>query len=106
MMPETVLISTFYSFQPFVAAAHTFSPSKIILVVAEDSLKNNKVSEDIDKVKEVYGNVAKVEILKVKGADLLSIAKMTVTLLEKEEGRKIVNISGGWKLLAQGVLHG
>ena len=105
-MPETVLISTFYSFQPFVAAAHAFSPSKIILIVAEDSLKNNKVSEDIDKVKEVYGNVAKVEILKVKGADLLSIAKMTVNLLEKEEGRKIVNISGGWKLLAQGVMYG
>jgi CRISPR-associated protein Csa3 len=99
------LISTFYSFQPFVAAAHAYSPSKIVLVVAEDSLKNEKVGEDIKKVKDVYGKVATIEILKVKGSDLLSIAQITVDLLEKG-GRNIVNISGGWKLLAQGVLHG
>lgn len=101
----TTLISTFYSFQPFVAAAHAYSPSKIILIVAEDSLKNERVGEEIKKLKEVYGNVAKIEIVKVKGSDLLSVAKITVDLLEKSDSN-IVNISGGWKLLAQGVLHG
>jgi hypothetical protein len=36
---EATLIATFYSFEPFVAAAHAFSPSKIILVIAKDSTK-------------------------------------------------------------------
>ena len=100
------LISTFYSFQPFVTAAHSFSPDEIILIIAEDSAKKKDVMDGIEKVKEVYGKVANIEVVKVKGSDLLSIAEKTVSLLEKNENRKIVNISGGWKLLAQGVMYG
>lgn len=103
-MGETTLICTFYSFQPFMAAAHAYSPSKIILIVADDTYA--KIEPDISKVKEVYGKVASIEIKKVKGADLLSVAETTVDLLESEPGDKIVNISGGWKLLAQGVMYG
>ncbi len=106
-MNETVLISTFYSFQPLVASAHAFSPKKIILVLAEDSLKNEKVSQDIEKVKDVYGKVAVIEVIKVKGADLLDVAEKTVDLLEKlKEDKLIVNVSGGWKILSQGVMYG
>ncbi len=126
-MNETVLISTFYSFQPLVASAHAFSPKKIILILAEDSLKNEKVSQDIEKVKDVYGKVAVIEIIKVKGADLLDVAEKTVDLLEKlkeelnrgspdskllknanrfSNDKLIVNVSGGWKLLSQGVMYG
>ncbi|MDO8554670.1 MAG: CRISPR-associated CARF protein Csa3 [Candidatus Micrarchaeota archaeon] len=106
-MPETVLIATFYSFQPFVAAAHAFSPSKMFILVAEDSLKNSKVGDDLGKVKDVYGKVAVIDIVKVPGSDLLGIASNTVELIEaNKDNRVIVNVSGGWKLLAQGVLYG
>jgi len=100
------LISTFYSFEPFVSAAHAYSPSKIVLIVAKDSLSNFKVKDDIDKVREFYGKVAEIEVSQVNGSDLLAIAEETVKLLEKDGSRKIVNVSGGWKVLAQGVLYG
>lgn len=103
-MTKTTLISTFYSFQPFMAAAHAFSPTRIVLIVAEETIP--KISTDISKVKELYGDVASIEILKVKGSDLLAIAKGTASLLEKTDGKLIANVSGGWKLLAQGVLYG
>jgi len=103
-MGEVTLISTFYSFEPFVAAAHAYSPTRIHLVVAKDSLP--KVEPDLAKVKQLYGSVASIETLKVDDCDLLSIAKDAVKLLEGLKGRAIVNVSGGWKLLAQGVLYG
>jgi len=103
-MEKTTLIASFYSFQPFVAAAHAFSPTKIVLIVAEDTIP--KIETALAKVKEVYGTVATIQLVKVKGSDLLEIAKTTVDLLENEEGRKVVNVSGGWKLLAQGMLYG
>jgi len=106
-MPETntlTLISTFYSFEPFVAAAHAYSPSRIYLVVAKDTLQ--KIEGDLNKVKEFYGGVASIEVVKVEDSDLYAIAKDTVKLLESQKGRVIVNVSGGWKLLAQGVLYG
>lgn len=106
-MTETVLISSFYSFKPFVPAAYKFSPSKIFLVIAEDSLERIDVKEGISKVKEIYGKLASIEIVKVKGAELLFVAKKIITLLEDNKEKKvIVNVSGGWKLLAQGVIYG
>ncbi|MFH1261771.1 MAG: CRISPR-associated CARF protein Csa3 [Candidatus Micrarchaeota archaeon] len=106
-MTKVVLVATFYSFQPFIAAAHTFSPSKMIIIVAEDSLKNEKVSQDLEKVKDVYGKIATIDIVKVKGSDLLAIASKTVEFIEaNKDDRIVVNVSGGWKLLAQGVLYG
>lgn len=105
-MEKTTLICTFYSFEPLVAAAHAYSPSRMLLLVAEDSLKNSQVKADIEKVREVYGKVAHIEVVTVKGSDLLSIASKTVDLLENEKVPVVVNVSGGWKLLAQGVLYG
>lgn len=107
-MAETTLIATFYSFKPFVKAAHTFSPSRIFLLVAEESMKHEDVKNGILEVKRRYGDLSKVEIVPVPGTDLLAIAKKTAELLKawSKEGRVIVNISGGWKLLAQGVLYG
>jgi len=104
MTEEVSLVSTFYSFDPFVAAAHAYSPSKIYLVVAKDSL--SKIEKEMEKVKQLYGSVASIDIIKVDDSNLFSIAHDTVRLLESRKGRVIVNISGGWKLLAQGVLYG
>jgi CRISPR-associated protein Csa3 len=37
---------------------------------------------------------------------LLEVASKTVEILEESSTPAIVNVSGGWKLLAQGVLYG
>ncbi|PIU10158.1 hypothetical protein COT30_00685 [Candidatus Micrarchaeota archaeon CG08_land_8_20_14_0_20_49_17] len=104
-MADTTLIATFYSFEPFVAAAHAFSPGKIVLVIANSSTGEKKVQEGLVKVKELYGTVADIREIVVDCADIFAVAKKTVELLEKNN-RAIVNVSGGWKLMAQGVLYG
>jgi CRISPR locus-related DNA-binding protein len=101
---ETNLIATFYSFEPFVAAAHAFSPTKIHLIIAKDSTKD--IEKHLEKVHELYGKVADIKEVEVDASDIFSVAKKTVDLLEKNSGKTIVNVSGGWKLLAQGVLYG
>jgi len=100
---ETTLIATFYSFEPFVAAAHAYSPSKIILIIAKDSTKD--IETQISKVKELYGSVASIKEVEVDPGDIFAVAKKTVELLEKNT-HVVVNVSGGWKLMAQGVLYG
>ena len=104
-MVETVLISTFYSFEPFLPAMHKFSAEKVILIV--DKNPKEVVNKAIERVKSTFGSVVKIEIVKLTGTNLYEIAKKTTEILEKEsENKVIVNISGGWKLLAQGVLYG
>jgi len=100
---DTTLIATFYSFEPFVAAAHAYSPSKILLIIAKDSTKD--ISKHLEKVHELYGTVAEIKEVEVDASDIFAVAKKTVELLEKNN-RAIVNVSGGWKLMAQGVLYG
>jgi len=101
---DTNLIATFYSFEPFVAAAHAYSPSRIQLIIAKDSVKS--IEKHIAKVHELYGKVAEIKEIEVDQSDIFSVAKKTVELLEKNGGKTIVNVSGGWKLMAQGVLYG
>jgi len=102
-MEEKILLSTFYSFEPFVPAAHAFSPTKIILFVDKDV---EKIKNHLEKVRELYSKVSSIEIVKVDGANLLEVASKTAEVLEKASTPVIVNVSGGWKLLAQGVLYG
>jgi CRISPR locus-related DNA-binding protein len=102
---DTSLIATFYSFEPFVAAAHAYSPSRIQLIIAKDTV--GKIDAQIAKVREVYSGVADIKPpVEVKQSDLFAVAKKTVELLEKNSGKTIVNVSGGQKLMAQGVLYG
>jgi CRISPR-associated protein Csa3 len=103
-MEQTTLIATFYSFEPFVIAAHASSPSRIILVIDEEKESDIKVA--LGKVDEFYGNVAKIEKVKVKGSDLYEISKTTVDLLESTVGRIVVYVGGGKKITSQGVLYG
>ncbi|MCX8196969.1 MAG: hypothetical protein N3G80_01490 [Candidatus Micrarchaeota archaeon] len=42
----------------------------------------------------------------VDGTDILAIPRKAIELLEADDSEKIVNISGGWELLAQGLLYG
>lgn len=102
---DTALIATFYSFEPFVAAAHAYSPNRILLVIAKDSAEKKEVRDDVAKVKELYGSVAEIKEVLVDSCDIFAVAKKTTELLEKNN-RAVVNVSGGWKLMAQGVLYG
>jgi len=105
-MTDAVLISTFYSVEPFMPAAHAFSPKKIILLI--DNL-DDKVKANVELIKKTFGNVAQIEVIKMERGNILSVAKKTVEMLEKESSkdkRIIINVSGGWKLLANAVLYG
>jgi len=104
---NSTLICSFYHFQPVVAAMHAFSPSKVVAVIAEGSLKKEpEVKEDYEKLVSVFGKVAQISKVEVDGADIIAITKKAIELLEADDSEKIVNISGGWKLLAQGLLYG
>jgi CRISPR locus-related DNA-binding protein len=106
MVENLTLICSFYSFQPLVSAVHAFSPSKMVLVYGKGALKDEQVKKDINHIEEVYGKVAKISRTEVDGADLYGIAQETIKLLEADDSVKVVNITGGWKLLAQGLLYG
>ena len=104
---NSTLICSFYSFQPIVASMHAFSPSKVVAVIAEGSLKKEpKVKEEYEQLVSVFGKVAQISKVEVDGTDIIGITKKTIELLEADDSEKIVNISGGWKLLAQGLLYG
>ena len=107
MGSNTTLICSFYSFQPVVASIHAFSPSKVVAVIAEGSLKKEpKVKEEFEQLVSVFGKVAQISKVEVDGTDILGITRKAIELLEADDSEKIVNISGGWKLLAQGLLYG
>jgi CRISPR-associated protein Csa3 len=108
-MGGTTLICTFYSFEPIVASATQYSPKRVILLVASDSIKKQEVRENIERAKSTYKNVVPVSVVETGDSDLLEIARDTVKLIEREHeagNSVIVNVSGGWKLLAQGTLYG
>lgn len=108
-MGGTTLICTFYSFEPIVASATQYSPKRIILLVASDSLKKPEVRENIERAKSTYKNVVPVSVVETGDSDMLRIAGDTIKLIEAENGAGnsiVVNVSGGWKLLAQGTLYG
>jgi CRISPR locus-related DNA-binding protein len=108
-MSGTTLICTFYSFEPIVASATQYSPKRIILLVASDSLKKPEVRENIERAKSTYKNVVPVSVVETGDSDMLRIAGDTIKLIEAENGAGnsiVVNVSGGWKLLAQGTLYG
>ena len=104
-MEYTTLIATFYSIEPFMPAALAYSPNKIVLLVDSSS---KEVEENIEKVKGTFGKVTRVEVVKVNSNDLYAIAGKTVSIIDMEDKntRIVVNISGGWRVIATGVLLG
>ncbi|MCL4373901.1 MAG: CRISPR-associated CARF protein Csa3 [Candidatus Marsarchaeota archaeon] len=104
-MEYTTLIATFYSIEPFMPAALAYSPNRIVLLVDSSS---KEVRENIEKVRGTFGKVAKVEVVKVNSSDLYAIAGKAVSIIDMEDKntRIIVNISGGWRVIATGVLLG
>ncbi len=100
------LIATFYSVEPFMPAALTFSPKRIILIV---DATNKEVKSNIAAVEKTFGTMADVKVVRVERDNIYDTAQKVVEAIDREpakDNRIIVNVSGGWKTLTNGVLYG
>ena len=105
-MDEITLIATFYNVKPFLPAALKYSPKKIVLLVDDDG---KEIRENIKAVKKTFGDIVKIEVVKVPKDDVQVIAKTTVDLIDtnKAAGNKIiVSIAAGNRALATAVMFG
>ncbi|HHW04713.1 MAG TPA: CRISPR locus-related DNA-binding protein [Methanothermobacter sp.] len=106
-MMETTLISTVYSIEPVMICITQFSPRKVVLIMEEEPPREKEQVQKI--IEDTLGNFIKVQIKETSLYDVVQIAKDTVDTIDEEraKGRKIVvNISGGRKTQALGVLFG
>jgi len=104
---ETTLISTVYSIEPVMICITQFSPRKVVLIMEEEPPREKEQVQKI--IEDILGNFIKVQIKETSLYDVVQIAKDTVDTIDEEraKGRKIVvNISGGRKTQALGVLFG
>lgn len=107
-MPDGLtILSSFYNTEPIMPAVHALSPSKLVLFVHDDG--DTTVKENIDKLKSLLGSVMEVRVEESNIFDTLSLAAKVVKTIEAERkaGNKVVvNVTGGKKILALGVLFG
>lgn len=104
---ETTLISTVYSIEPVMICITQFSPKKVVLIMEEEPPKEKEQVQKI--IEDTLGNFLEVKIKETSLYDVVQIAKDTVDTIDEEraKGRKVVvNISGGRKTQALGVLFG
>lgn len=104
---ETTLISTVYSIEPVMICITQFSPRKVVLIMEEEPPREKEQVQKI--IEDTLGKFIKVQIKETSLYDVVQIAKDTVDTIDEEraKGRKIVvNISGGRKTQALGVLFG
>ena len=104
---ETTLISTVYSIEPVMICITQFPPRKVVLIMEEEPPREKEQVQKI--IEDTLGNFIKVQIKETSLYDVVQIAKDTVDTIDEEraKGRKIVvNISGGRKTQALGVLFG
>ncbi|MDI3484045.1 MAG: CRISPR-associated protein Csa3 [Methanobacteriaceae archaeon] len=104
---ETTLISTVYSIEPVMICITQFSPRKVVLIMEEEPPKEKEQVQKI--IQDTLGNFIEVKIKETSLYDVVQIAKDTVDTIDEEraKGRKVVvNISGGRKTQALGVLFG
>ena len=104
---ETTLISTVYSIEPVMICITQFSPRKVVLIMEEEPPREKEQVKKI--IEDTLGKFIKVQKKETSLYDVVQIAKDTVDTIDEEraKGRKIVvNISGGRKTQALGVLFG
>ena len=100
------LISSFYNVESVVKAVHKLSPSKIVLIVNVE--EDDVCKKSIVKLKSIYGKVMAVEVVKVDIYDVVKTAETMAHLIisEHAQNRVVVNVTGGRKIAALGVLFG
>jgi CRISPR-associated protein Csa3 len=104
---SVALVSTLYAVEPVMVCVTEFSPKRIVLLREEDAPEEKKRAEKL--IKDSVGKVVKIEEKETVLYDVVQVAKDTVDAIEKlnAEGYEIiVNISGGRKVQAIGVLFG
>lgn len=102
-----LLISTFYSIEPFMQGFHKFSPNHVIIICGDDN--NKELEKNIKSVTSVIKSVAKIEVIKIKHYDIYGTAAKMVNLLDNSKNKYNeinINITGGRKTSALGLLYG
>ena len=102
---DVTLIATFWSVEPLMPAALAFQPKKIILLVNKTE---GDVKDNIDKVKQMFGKLVEVSIVKMPEKDLVGFAERFVEILDSEPKNRmiVVSIGGGHRESAAGAIFG
>lgn len=106
-MTKLTLISTIYSLEPVIICVTRLSPSKIILLT-EEGAPDKKVQSE-ETIEKTFKNALEFEKKYTSVYDTVRVAKDVAELIEQEHARGnqvIVNVSGGRKPQAFGVLFG
>ena len=103
-MGKKVLIATLFNPEPVLLATTRLGPEKIILLVSEDTTKEQETS--VKLIQESLGKVIDVKIVKIDVYDIVKVAKKVVEIIDLEatENDIFVNLTSGRKTQAIGLL--
>ena len=103
-MGKKVLIATLFNPEPVLLATTRLGPEKIILLVSEDTTKEQEAS--VKLIQESLGKVIDVKIVKIDVYDIVKVAKKVVEIIDLEatENDIFVNLTSGRKTQAIGLL--
>jgi CRISPR locus-related DNA-binding protein len=105
MRLDVTLMAPFYSVEPLMPAALAFQPKKLVLLVnrTNDELKGN-----VEKVKDMFGKLVDVKVVKMPEDDIVEFATKFVEMLDAEPKNTlvVVSVGGGWRLATNGALYG
>jgi len=107
MTEKISIISSFYNIESVIVPIHRLSPGKLILFIHDSEEKG--IQDNVQKLKGIYGTIMEIDVTKANMYDTLTVAEKVVNCIETEhkQGNKIiVNLTGGTKILALGVLFG
>lgn len=106
-MTNLTLISTIYALEPVIFCVTRLSPSKIILLTEENTDEKKVRAEQT--IIDTFGKIIEIEKKITSLYDPVRVAQDVSDLIEKEHARDnriIINVSGGRKPQAFGVLFG
>lgn len=104
---KLTLISSFYSIESVMPAIHKLSPTKLVLFVHSE--QDDTVKGNIAKLRPILSSVMEIEAVEADIFDIVGLASKVVKVIEHEckaQNRVVVNITGGRKIQALGVLFG
>ena len=102
-----VLISTIYEGKATPFVIYKLSPSKLILLASATGKKEDleKIKKSIDDVKEKFGNLSQIEVIKTDEFDVAKITKDVLSIIRKEKGNEIfIHVTEARKTLMLGAL--
>ena len=98
-----VLISTIFEGRATPIVIYKLSPDKLILIDTHKETKERKKA--IDDIKEKFGNLSHIEVIKTDEFDVTKITPDVLTAIRKEEGNEIyIHVSEARKTMMLGAL--